>query len=312
MKFEDYYQKLPIKKNISNVKQIILKRLWGNDSDLFPKPWVSSEELLSLTKQKYFDRRTRELRDSLGCALESAYREEFKGHAWRFKSAQLTPPQDREYLSKPQKDRLFSNSGYTCATCGIRVDAGIRGLQADHKIPLSRGGSNALENWQPMCNKSWEEVLFALKQQDPDTKKTRATMFYQFARIPDGSIILTPSIRERESVHFFKTTGGYRFDPDNRETPHSLQADFLKTINKSRLPGKVGVSLNGARKQVSQIDHFDVLDWFIKNDFKNTRRGFQVDEDIRAKAIRTLTKLLDSPREDIRLGAARAALEFKL
>jgi len=26
------------------------------------------------------------------------------------------------------------------------------GLQADHKIPLSRGGSHDLSNWQPLCN----------------------------------------------------------------------------------------------------------------------------------------------------------------
>jgi hypothetical protein len=25
-------------------------------------------------------------------------------------------------------------------------------LQADHKVPLSRGGGNELPNWQPMCN----------------------------------------------------------------------------------------------------------------------------------------------------------------
>ena len=26
------------------------------------------------------------------------------------------------------------------------------GLQADHKIPLIRGGESRLENWQPLCN----------------------------------------------------------------------------------------------------------------------------------------------------------------
>ena len=152
MTFEEYYQKLPIKRKLSDVKQTILKRLWGKDSDSFPKPWVSSAELLELTGQKYFDRRTRELRDSLGCDLESAYQEEFGGHAWRFKSDTLTAPQEREYLTKAQKDRLFAEANNTCATCGTQTEAGVRGLQADHKVPLSRGGTNALENWQPMCN----------------------------------------------------------------------------------------------------------------------------------------------------------------
>ncbi|MDG1950424.1 MAG: HNH endonuclease signature motif containing protein [bacterium] len=28
----------------------------------------------------------------------------------------------------------------------------MRGLQADHKVPLSRGGTNDLSNWQAICN----------------------------------------------------------------------------------------------------------------------------------------------------------------
>ena len=152
MKIAEYLKKLPTEKKLSAVKIKILTRLWGEDVDKFPKPWVSSAELLELTGQKYFDRRTRELRDQVGCDLESSYIEEFSGHAWRLKSKQLAPPQDRQYLTQSQKNKLFKENGYTCVTCGAKVNAGIRGLQADHKIPLSRGGSNAIDNWQPMCN----------------------------------------------------------------------------------------------------------------------------------------------------------------
>lgn len=152
MDVEGYLKKLPTKRKLSPVKIKILTRLWGNDSDHFPKPWVSSAELLDLTGQKYFDRRTRELRDHLGCDIESAYSSEFGGHAWRINSEELAPPQDRDYLTQSQKNKLFTDNDFTCVTCGLKVDAGIRGLQADHKVPLSRGGSNDLSNWQPMCN----------------------------------------------------------------------------------------------------------------------------------------------------------------
>ncbi len=81
MKFNDYLESLPTKRTLSDVKLKILTRLWGNDLYEFPKPWVSSAELLELTGQKYFDRRTRELRYQLGCDLESAYCKEFTGHA---------------------------------------------------------------------------------------------------------------------------------------------------------------------------------------------------------------------------------------
>lgn len=152
MNIEDYLELLPTRKKLSEVKLKILHRLWGTKQDSFPKPWVSSAELLELTGQKYFDRRTRELRDQIGCDIESAYQESFSGHAWRINSPDLAAPQDRKYLTQPQKVKLFEANNYCCSICGISVDAGVRGLQADHKIPLSRGGSNGLENWQPICN----------------------------------------------------------------------------------------------------------------------------------------------------------------
>ncbi len=152
MNLNSYIKSLPTKRKLSEVKIKIITRLWGNESDKFPKPWVSSEELLKLTDQKYFDRRTRELRDQLGCNVESSYIEKFNGHAWRLKSSKLAPPQDRDYLTQNQKDKLFNDNDFTCVTCGLKISAGIRGLQADHKVPLSRGGSNDLINWQPMCN----------------------------------------------------------------------------------------------------------------------------------------------------------------
>lgn len=152
MNLEKYFKQLPTKRKLSAVKVKIITRLWGNESDRFPKPWVSSDELLELTGQKYFDRRTRELRDQLGCDLESSYVNKYNGHAWRFKSEALAPPKDRDYLSKSQKNKLFEDNDFTCVTCGIKISSGIRGLQADHKVPLSRGGSNNLSNWQPMCN----------------------------------------------------------------------------------------------------------------------------------------------------------------
>ena len=83
MTIEEYLELLPSKRKLSEVKIKILTRLWGKTTDNFPKPWVASAELLELTGQKYFDRRTRELRDQVGCDVESTYREEFAGHGWR-------------------------------------------------------------------------------------------------------------------------------------------------------------------------------------------------------------------------------------
>ena len=149
MTYEEYKSKLPTNRKLSAVKDLMLRTLW-EAGDTFPRPWVSSDKLLELSQQKYFDRRLRECRDRLGCDLETAPVD--GRHAWRLASATLTEAVDRSYLSASQKRKLFQDHNNTCALCGTQIQAGVRGLQADHKVPLSRGGSNDLENWQPVCH----------------------------------------------------------------------------------------------------------------------------------------------------------------
>lgn len=151
MSLEKYIEALPTKRKLSGAKYTILTLLWNSGTD-FPRSWVRSSKLLEATGQKYFDRRARELRDEIGCDLESKYVEELKEHAWRLNSDKLLKANPREYLTASDKKRLFEEHNFVCATCGKNVDAGVRGLQADHKIPLSRGGSHELSNWQPICN----------------------------------------------------------------------------------------------------------------------------------------------------------------
>lgn len=132
----------------SIVKIKILKALWDAGSD-FPRNWVKSSVLLKLTAQKYFDRRIRELRDETGCDIETGITE--GQPAYRLRSTKLNKVQDRTYLSTSQKKALFENRNYTCAACGRKFSKGEKGLEADHKVPLIRGGGSEFENWQPLC-----------------------------------------------------------------------------------------------------------------------------------------------------------------
>lgn len=147
MNFADYVSMLP--KRQSPVKMKILERLW-NEGNTFPRGWVKSSELLALTEQKYFDRRARELRDDAGCDIETQHHN--GEHCWRLASESLNESNPRAYLTEADKKALFRASDYTCNVCKKHSDAGVRGLQADHKIPLSRGGSHERSNWQPLCN----------------------------------------------------------------------------------------------------------------------------------------------------------------
>lgn len=147
MDFSEYTSQ--ISSRLSEVKLKILRILWESSPE-FPKAWVKSSYLLGQTEQKYFDRRTRELRDELGCDIEI---QQVGGeHCYRLQSPSLAKINPRGYLSAPLKKKLFDDAGYKCQLCGKAVQAGIKGLQADHKIPLIRRGPQDYQNWQAVCN----------------------------------------------------------------------------------------------------------------------------------------------------------------
>lgn len=134
---------------LSDVKALLLKKLWDSGTS-FPRNWVPSSTLLDLSKQKYFDRRLRELRDAGGIDIETQYID--GEHCWRLSSATIRQQINRTYLTNSQKKKLFQDANSCCAVCGKITEAGVRGLQADHKIPLTKGGGEEISNWQALCN----------------------------------------------------------------------------------------------------------------------------------------------------------------
>jgi hypothetical protein len=145
--FEDFLTLLPSAP--SKVQRALLERLW-REGEGFPRGWVTSAELLQLSGQKYFDRRLRELRDETGLDIEAG-RDGLGAYAWRLNSVNLQIANPRTYLSDAVKRALFERHKGRCAVCGQQVEAGLRGLQADHKVPLTRGGGEEPSNWQPLC-----------------------------------------------------------------------------------------------------------------------------------------------------------------
>ena len=135
---------------LSPVKYKIISTLWANGEPDFPRMWVKSSELLTLTQQKYFDRRIREMRDELGCDIETR---QIEGeHAYRLNSSTIGSGNKRAYLSNAEKNALFGDAEFRCQVCGDIFAPGVRGLQADHKVPLNRGGGTEISNWQALCN----------------------------------------------------------------------------------------------------------------------------------------------------------------
>lgn len=143
----NYFLLLP---KIGETKKNIISILWGCDSPSFPKEWVDSNHLLQQVGFKNFDRRIRELKSNIGCDIES--RNSQGCHQYRLKSPNILKSNTRKNVTKTQKNQLFKENKYKCNVCSKICPSGSVGLQADHKVPLSRGGENNITNYQPLCN----------------------------------------------------------------------------------------------------------------------------------------------------------------
>ena len=129
------------KESLSAVKELILKLLDSGE-------WVSSKALLQATKQKYFDRRTRELKDELGYDIEL---KNIAGEPhYRLASKNRSPSKVRTYLGAKEKRRLLETLSKTCSLCGKNGAVG-KDLVLDHRMPLIRGGGGSTDNFQILC-----------------------------------------------------------------------------------------------------------------------------------------------------------------
>jgi 5-methylcytosine-specific restriction enzyme A len=54
----------------------------------------------------------------------------------------------RRPISKTKRQKVYERDGYRCVECGCDV---LGYLSIDHKLPVSRGGSNKMSNLQTLC-----------------------------------------------------------------------------------------------------------------------------------------------------------------
>jgi len=65
------------------------------------------------------------------------------------KQEQFDETSKRKLFSEFEKQSIASSHDYKCVNC--RANLVERDFQIDHKIPISKGGKNSLENLQPLC-----------------------------------------------------------------------------------------------------------------------------------------------------------------
>lgn len=67
------------------------------------------------------------------------------------KKEQFDQTTNRKSFSEFEKQSIASHFDYKCNIC--RTDLVERDFQIDHKIPISNGGKNSIDNLQPLCKK---------------------------------------------------------------------------------------------------------------------------------------------------------------
>jgi len=211
MNLDEYLDSLPAK--TSDVKTLLLKTLWEAGGPGFPREWVRSSVLLSLTGQKYFDRRIRELKDQLGCEIVTGH--DGGESAYRLVSTDLGAYNPRGYLTPSQKRGLFEACDYRCATCKRRVPPDERGLEADHKVPLRRSGSHDLSNWQALCT----ECNVAKRRACQDCQLDCHACPWAFPELTGGRIVVRIDAELRE-----------RLDGTELDSPEALEAWISRTL----------------------------------------------------------------------------------
>lgn len=84
--------------------------------------------------------------------LEAFYSKKRKGKKARTK-ARKSNGKNRPNISRGKRARIYKRDGYACVTCGFKPAKKDRAtkLTIDHRVPLSRGGSNKDPNLQTMC-----------------------------------------------------------------------------------------------------------------------------------------------------------------
>ena len=89
--------------------------------------------------------------------LEKRYKEKYNSYGFvcdaQFlcKVKKSTSKRRRTNIPRGMRHEVFKRDNYTCVECGARKDDGAT-LHVDHIVPVSKGGSDELDNLQTLCS----------------------------------------------------------------------------------------------------------------------------------------------------------------
>jgi 5-methylcytosine-specific restriction endonuclease McrA len=179
------------------------------------------ELLPSLGSQEQLDRRRRELNRYF--VIERVR----DGTETRYRLAQAKPLSPEARMGMSERDRASVLRHGRCAMCGrTAADHGIV-LQVDHKIPQAWGGSNELENLQPLCE---------------ECNRGKKDLFASYSEVADKirGVITDPSVH----VRIGETLKAFFPEPVRSDVlelvaspPGDYQEDWQKRLRELRVLG---------------------------------------------------------------------------
>lgn len=86
--------------------------------------------------------------DGYGGWVKAVIEKRFHDYGFREYVSEPSKPSKRQSISKKKLIAVMQNSNSACVACGFTQD-----LHVDHIVPLSRGGTNDLENLQMLCSR---------------------------------------------------------------------------------------------------------------------------------------------------------------
>lgn len=138
-------------KSNKGIYRVILETLWPKGHGI-PGPIVglgAIREAIDAFKGTAYRDPTRRIRELQG--EEGFLGITQQGSRYQLIDTNIYPKkQPRTHLSNDNWGRVLGRYGNVCAACGN--EPGESGFQQDHKVPRSRGGTDDITNWQPLCD----------------------------------------------------------------------------------------------------------------------------------------------------------------
>ncbi len=169
---------------------------------------------------------------------------------------------------------------------------------------------------ESLNGKNRDDLEEFLKKAYPDITSMSITQIHNFTTMPIGSIVLTPSYKNRD-IHVFETIADYSYSSEwsveQIGNPHTINVKYLKTLERSHFSEIINRALLAAKKTVTNFSKYsdEILmsigeDTPGIHDTKEFKSAQNFETEIEAR--QTLKELLKSPDDEIRLKAALALL----